>query len=42
MRVANFGLNYLSHFCLEFQNSCGYCVANFLNFLKHPQLLHLG
>ena len=39
---ANFSLNYIRHFCMDFQNSCGYHVANFLNFVKHPQLLHLG
>ena len=32
----------LSRFDLDFQNSCAYHVANFLNFSKLPQLLQLG
>ena len=28
---ANFDLNYLSYFWINFQNSCGYHVANFLD-----------
>ena len=35
-RVANFGFDYLSHFCNNFANSCVHLVANFLNFSKHP------
>jgi len=38
-RVANFGFNYLSHFFINFANSCAYLVANFLNFSKHPLTL---
>ena len=37
--VANFDLNYLSYFKIDFQNSCAYCVANFLNFAKMSQPL---
>ena len=29
---ANFDLNYLSYFYIDFQNSCAYHVANFLKF----------
>ena len=38
MTDANFDLNYLSYFLINFQNSCAYYVANFLNFAKmsHP------
>ena len=42
VKVVNFDLNYLSHFRIDFQNSCAYHVANFLNFSKLPQLLQLG
>ena len=42
LRVANFDFNYLRHFLINFKNSCGYFAANFLNFLKHPQLFQLG
>ena len=42
LRVANFNFNYLRHFLINFKNSCGHFVANFLNFLKHPQLFQLG
>ena len=38
----NFNLNYLSHFWIDFQNSCAYYGANFLNFSNLPQLLHFG
>ena len=40
--VANFDLNYLGCFLIDFKNSCAYLVANFLNFSKLPQLLQLG
>ena len=36
--VANFKFNFLSHFLINFKNSCAYLGANFLNFMKHPQL----
>ena len=42
VKVVNFDLNYLSHFRIDFQNSCAYHVANFLNFSKLPQLLQFG
>ena len=42
VKVGNFDLNYLSLFLIDFQNSCAYHVANFLNFSKLPQLLHVG
>ena len=42
MTVANFDLNYLSYFIMNFKNSCAYLVANFLNFVKLPQHLQLG
>ena len=42
MRGGNFVINYLSYFWINFQNSCAYHVANFLNFSKLPQLLHFG
>ena len=35
---ANFKFNFLSHFLINFKNSCAYLGANFLNFMKHPQL----
>ena len=38
--VANFKFNFLSHFLINFKNSCAYFDANFLNFLKHPQLFN--
>ena len=41
MTGANFDLKYLSYFWINFQNSCDFHVANFLNFLKLPQLLHI-
>ena len=40
--VANFKFNFLSHFLINFKNSCAYLGANFLNFLKHPQLFKFG
>ena len=40
MRVANFDLNYLRHFLINFKSSCAFFAANFLNFLEHPKLLH--
>ena len=39
---ANFDINYLSYFLMNFKNSCAYLVANFLKFSKLPQLLQLG
>ena len=42
VKVGIFDLNYLSHFIMNFKNSCAYLVANFLNFIKLPQLLQLG
>jgi len=42
MTVANFDLNYLSYFLMNFKNSCAYLVANILNFSKLPQYLQLG
>ena len=38
LRVANFGINYLRHFFINFKKFCAYLAANFLNFSKHPQL----
>ena len=40
--VANFKFNFLSHFLINFKNSCAYLGANFLNFLKPPQLFKFG
>ena len=34
--VANFRINYLRQFSFNFENSCAYLAANFLNFSKHP------
>ena len=34
--VANFKFNFVSHFLINFKNSCAYLGANFLNFLKPP------
>ena len=42
LRVANFNFNYLRHFLINFKNSCGHFVANFLNFLKHPKLFEFA
>ena len=42
MRGGDFVINYLSYFWNNFQNSCAYHVANFLNFSKLPQHLHFG
>ena len=42
MTGGNFGINYLSYFWIDFQNSCAYHVANFQAFSKIPQLLHFG
>ena len=42
MTVANFDLNYLSYFIMNFKNSCAYLVANFLNFSKLPHFFQLG
>ena len=39
MMVTNFDLKYLYYFSIDFQNSCAYHVANFLNFSKTSQLL---
>ena len=36
--VANFKFNFLSHFLINFKNSCAYLGSNFMNFLKHLQL----
>ena len=41
MTVANFDLNYLSFFLIDFKNSCAYLEENFLNFSKLHQLLQL-
>ena len=38
--VANFKFNFLSHFLINFKNSCAYPGANSLNFLKHPSFLN--
>ena len=40
--VAKFDLNYLSYFLINFQNSCAYLVANFLNFSQMSQLLQFA
>ena len=32
--VANFKFNFLSHFLINFKNSCAYLGANFLNYMK--------
>ena len=40
--VANFNLNFLSHFSINFENSCAHFAANFLNLSKHTQILHIG
>ena len=42
VKVGNFDLNYLSLFLIDFQNSCAYRVANFLNVLKMSQLLQFA
>ena len=39
LRVANFGINYLRHFFINFKIFCAHCAANFLNFLKHPHYI---
>ena len=39
LRVANFGINYLRHFFINFKNFCAHCAANFLNFPKHPHYI---
>ena len=38
LRVANFGINYLRHFLINFKKFCAHLAANVLNFPKHPQL----
>ena len=42
LRVANFRINYLRQFSFNFENSCAYLAANFLNFSKHTQLFTFG
>ena len=42
MRGGNFIINYLSYFWIDFQNSCAYHVANFLNFSKMSHLLQFA
>ena len=37
MGVANFNFNFLSHFCINFQNLCGHHQEEILRFPKHPQ-----
>ena len=37
-RVANFGINYLRHFSINFGNSCAYLAAIFLNFFNSPNI----
>ena len=35
--VANFNFNFLSHFCINFQNLCAHHQEEILRFPKHPQ-----
>ena len=37
MWVANFNFNYLSHFCINFENSCAHHQEEILTIPKHPQ-----
>ena len=37
MGVANFNFNFLSHFCINFQNLCAHHQEEILRFPKHPQ-----
>ena len=39
--VANLKFNFLSHFLINFENSCAYLGANFLNFFKPPKLFQV-
>ena len=34
----NFNFNFLSHFCINFQNSCAHYQEEILRIPKHPQL----
>ena len=40
--VANFRINYLRQFSFNFENSCAYLAANFLNLSKYTQLFSFG
>ena len=37
MRVANFNFNFLSHFCIDFENLCAHQQEEILTIPKHPQ-----
>ena len=37
MRVANFNFNFLSHFCIDFENLCAHQQEEILKIPKHPQ-----
>ena len=40
--VPIFDFNYIKQFSINFRISCDYLVANFLSFLKHPQLFEFA
>ena len=37
VKSAHFNFNFLSHFCINFQNSCAHHQEDILRFPKHPQ-----
>ena len=41
-RVANFNFNFLSHFCIDFENLCAHHREEVLRIPKHPQLVMFG
>ena len=37
VKSANFNCNFLSHFCINFENLCAHQQEEILKILKHPQ-----